>query len=44
MNKMMLALTVLLGLGVSGCVALAAGAVGAGTVACTQDELDCPVD
>ncbi|WP_188053819.1 MULTISPECIES: hypothetical protein [unclassified Sphingosinithalassobacter] len=28
----------------SGCVALLAGAAGAGTVACTEREIDCPVD
>lgn len=28
----------------SGCVALLAGAAGATTVACTEDEIDCPVD
>ncbi len=28
----------------SGCIALLAGAAGAGTVACTEKEIDCPVD
>ncbi|WP_154670827.1 hypothetical protein [Sphingosinithalassobacter portus] len=28
----------------SGCVALVAGAAGAGTVACTEKEIDCPLD
>ncbi len=28
----------------SGCVAAVAAAAGAGTVACTEREIDCPVD
>lgn len=44
MKKIILALTVTAGLLTSGCVAVVAGAAGAGTVACTEDDIDCPVD
>ena len=41
---MLIAFALVANLGASGCVALLAGAAGAGTVACTEKELDCPVD
>ncbi|WP_281180021.1 hypothetical protein [Croceicoccus bisphenolivorans] len=44
MKKIILSLAILAGVGASGCVALVAGAAGAGTVACTEKEIDCPVD
>jgi len=44
MRKYMIAAALLAGFATSGCIALAAGAVGAGTLACTEKELDCPVD
>lgn len=44
MRKMLVAFVLMAGLGASGCVALVAGAAGAGTVACTEKEIDCPVD
>ncbi len=44
MKKILLAGCLLAGFATSGCVALVAGAAGAGTVACTEEELDCPVD
>jgi len=43
-KKILIAVTLLCGFGASGCVALVAGAAGAGTVACTEKEIDCPVD
>ncbi|MEZ5655010.1 MAG: hypothetical protein R3E04_03820 [Sphingobium sp.] len=44
MKKALVALVLLAGFGTSGCVALLAGAAGAGAVACTEKEIDCPVD
>jgi len=43
-RKVFISLALFAGLGASGCVALIAGAAGAGTVACTEKEIDCPVD
>jgi len=43
-KKALIALTLIAGFGASGCVALVAGAAGAGALACTEEELDCPVD
>ena len=44
MRKLLVALALTIGIATTGCVALVAGAAGAGTVACTEEELDCPVD
>jgi len=44
MKKSLMAFTLLAAFTTSGCVALVAGAAGAGTVACTEKEIDCPVD
>jgi len=44
MKKIILAFTLMAGFATTGCVALVAGAAGAGTVACTEKEIDCPVD
>jgi hypothetical protein len=43
-RKILLVVTVATSLATSGCVALVAGAAGAGTLACTEEELNCPVD
>jgi hypothetical protein len=42
-KKILIAVTLMAGLATSGCLAVAAGA-GAGAVACTEKEIDCPVD
>ncbi|MEZ5712154.1 MAG: hypothetical protein R3E11_05810 [Sphingobium sp.] len=44
MKKVLVAFVLAASFGVSGCVALLAGAAGAGAVACTEKEIDCPVD
>ena len=44
MKIILMAATLLMGFAISGCVPLLAGAGGATAVACTEDELDCPVD
>jgi uncharacterized protein YceK len=44
MRKILIAFVVLAGLTTSGCVALLAAGAGAGTVACTNKKIDCPVD
>ena len=44
MKKILCACALLAGLATSGCVALLAGGAGATTVACTEEELNCPVD
>lgn len=45
MKKILCACALLAGLTTSGCVAvLAGGAGGATAVACTEEEIDCPVD
>jgi len=43
-KKILMAVTLLAGFGASGCVAVLAAGAGATTVACTEEELDCPVD
>lgn len=44
MRKGLLTFALAIGFTTSGCVELVAGAAGAGTVACTEEELNCPVD
>jgi len=44
LKKLALAFACLAAASLSGCVALLAGAGGATAVACTEKELDCPVD
>ena len=44
MKNILLAATLLMGFATSGCVPLLAGAGGATAVACTEEELNCPVD
>ncbi|WP_266095902.1 hypothetical protein [Stakelama tenebrarum] len=44
MKKSLIAFTLLAAFATSGCVAVAAGVAGAGAVACTEKEIDCPVD
>ncbi len=45
LKKFAMAFVCLAAVSLSGCVALLAGAAGGATaVACTEDEIDCPVD
>ncbi|WP_272907935.1 hypothetical protein [Rhizorhapis sp. SPR117] len=44
MKKILFAVTLLVGFGASGCVALLGAGAGATAVACTNDNVDCPVD
>ncbi len=44
MKKLLIAFALLSGFATSGCIALLGAAGGATAVACTEDELDCPVD
>ena len=44
MKTILLAVTLLIGFSTSACVPLVAAAGGATAVACTEDELNCPVD
>ncbi|WP_268235853.1 hypothetical protein [Croceicoccus mobilis] len=44
MRKIAICLALVACSSTSGCIALLAGAAGAGTVACTEKEIDCPVD
>ena len=44
MKTILLTATLLIGLATSACVPLVAAAGGATAVACTEEELNCPVD